>query len=70
MLCLFNGIPESTSGIKEPSEGIRLGVDTLNGIDDPGTYQFTADYKNIDGIQVQNKTIPVGIEAVPMTNRF
>lgn len=60
MLCLFNGIP-SHLRIKEPSEGIRLGVDTLNGIDDPGTYQFTADYKNIDGIQVQNKTIPVGI---------
>ena len=60
MLCLFNGIP-SHLRIKEPSEGIRLGVDTLNGIDDPGTFQFTADYKNIDGIQVQNKTIPVGI---------
>ena len=60
MLCLFNGIP-SHLRIKEPSEGIRLGVDTLNGIDDPGTYQFTADYKNINGIQVKNKTIPVGI---------
>ena len=56
----FQWNPKSSS-IKEPSEGIRLGVDTLNGIDDPGTYQFTADYKNIDGIQVQNKTIPVGI---------
>lgn len=62
MLCLFNGIP-SHLRIKEPSEGIRLGVDNSPGkeIDSEGIWKFEADFKDINGIQDQNKTIPVSI---------
>ena len=57
MLCLFNGIP-SHLRIKEPGEGIRLGVD-YDDIDD--IWRYLADYKHIDGTQDQNQTIPVSI---------
>ena len=64
MLCLFNGIP-SHLRIKEPSEGIRLGVDNSPGkeIDSEGIWKFEADFKDINGIQDQNKTIPVSIRS-------
>lgn len=57
MLCLFNGIP-SHLRIKEPGEGIRLGVD-YDDIDD--IWRYLADFKHINGIQYQNQTIPVSI---------
>ena len=56
MLCLFNGIP-SHLRIKEPSEGIRLGVDH----DLINDWRFLSDYKDINGNQIQNETIPVRI---------
>ncbi len=56
MLCLFNGIP-SHLRIKEPGEGIRLGVD----YDSVNDWRFLADYKDINGNQIQNQTIPVRI---------
>lgn len=64
ILCLFNGIP-SHLRIKEPSEGIRLGVDNSPGkeIDSEGIWKFEADFKDINGIQDQNKTIPVSIRS-------
>lgn len=64
MLCLFNGIP-SHLRIKEPSEGIRLGVDNSPGkeIDSEGIWKFEADYKDINGNQDQNKTTPVSIRS-------
>ena len=57
MLCLFNGIP-SHLRIKEPGEGIRLGVD-YDDIDD--IWRYLADYKHINSTQDQNQTIPVSI---------
>lgn len=57
MLCLFNGIP-SHLRIKEPGEGIRLGVG-YDDIDD--IWRYLADFKQINGIQYQKQTIPVSI---------
>ena len=71
MICLFNGVP-SHLRIKEPSEGIRLGVDTSPGQDihSNGIWKFQADCKDIDGnLEVINTNHPIEYKSIPVSIR-
>ena len=71
MICLFNGVP-SHLRIKEPSEGIRLGVDTSPGQDihSNGIWKFQADCKDIDGnLEVINPNHPIEYKSIPVSVR-
>jgi len=62
LLCIFNGVPTHLR-MKEPSEGIRLGLekqDKGGGKIDPKLY---VKYKNRDGVIENDKTIPISVRA-------
>ena len=72
MICIFNGVP-SHLRIKEPGEGIRLGVDPMPGetIDSDGLWQFQADWKDVNGNLVPKEPIthPVQYKSVNVNVR-
>ena len=72
MICIFNGVP-SHLRIKEPGEGIRLGVDPMPGetIDSDGLWQFQADWKDVNGnpVPVEPITHPVQYKSVNVNVR-
>ncbi len=62
LLCIFNGVPTHLR-IKEPSEGLRLGLekqDKGGGKIDPRLF---VKYKNRDGFIEEGKTIPIRVRA-------
>lgn len=72
MICIFNGVP-SHLRIKEPGEGIRLGVDPTPGetIDSDSLWQLQADWKDVNGnlVPIDPNSHPIEYQSIPVNVR-